>query len=53
MQGMGAVWFMRDRVLSLGNGDIDWQLSYIRMQALIVFAAKGFEWVAVSFVCRH
>lgn len=53
MLGMGAVWFMRDRVLSLRNGDTDWQVPYIRMKALVVFAAKGFNWVAVRFVCRR
>lgn len=51
--GTGAMWFMRDRVLSLGNGDPDWQLSYTGMQALVMFAVKGFHWVAVSCVCRR
>lgn len=39
--GMGAVWFERDKLLSHGNGDINWLLSYIRMQALVYLLQRA------------
>lgn len=39
--GMQAVWFLRDRVLSHGNGDINWLLSYIRMQASVYLLQRA------------
>lgn len=37
----GAVWFVRDGVLSRLNGDINQLLSYIKMQALVCLLQRA------------